>query len=522
MLPDTILEKSPILIVDDELQNVELLKRILRREGYTETATTTDPTEVTALYRDLQPDLILLDLNMPEMDGFAVMEALQTQFPDKSLNIIVITALDGQSVRRNALNAGAKDFITKPIDRTELLSRIRNHLQTHALYKRLEIQNTELAEANATLGDLNQSMTDLVSIVSHELRTPLTAIKSFAEILRDDLDSLPAEERNHFLDIINNESDRLSRLISDLLDLQKIEAGKMHWGMQKIDLANITQDAVEFFSPTYTKKNLSIELDCQLDSAIVVTDPDKLQQVIYNLFSNALKFTDQGGAKISLTCNERWAHILLLSHDANIIKNTELAAQSLHANIITLADSNLALEHLNHAGGQIDLLIVDSQSRRDAGTEAIDQIWDQFSALPIITINEDAQAEDDTAAQARMAIQITDLIGLPPSHAMFELSITDSGQGIPKDQLSKVFERFHQVDTSQTREQSGTGLGLTICLQIVQHYHGKMWVDSKPGKGSTFHLLLPAEQEEKKRLGEILVEKGLVTKQQLTDALKDQ
>ena len=157
MLSEYTLEQSPILIVDDEPHNVGLLKRILRREGYTEISTTTDSTEVTALYEELQPDLILLDLNMPEMDGFAVMTALQAQFPNTDLNIIVVTALDGQSVRRNVLDAGAKDFITKPIDRTELLARIRNHLQTHVLHKQLERQNAELAKANETLGDLNQS-----------------------------------------------------------------------------------------------------------------------------------------------------------------------------------------------------------------------------------------------------------------------------------------------------------------------------------------------------------------------------
>lgn len=522
MLTKIDLEHCPILIVDDEPQNVDLLKRMLRREGYTEIHTTTEPAKVTGLYQELLPDLVLLDLNMPEMDGFEVMKALQNQFPGKELNIIVITALDGQTVRRNALDAGAKDFITKPVDRSELLTRIRNHLQTYTLNKQLESQNDDLAKANNKLAELNQSMTDLVSIVSHELRTPLTAIKSFAEILRDDDKNLSAEERSHFLSIIDNESDRLSRLISDLLDLQKIEAGKMQWGMEQVDLVSVTRDTVEFFSPTYNNKGLSIELTCELDKAIVITDPDKLRQVIYNLFSNALKFTGQGGATISLTRNDSWAHILLLSHNADIVQNTEKAAHSLHANITTLTDPGHILDQLNQAGGQIDLLIIDSQSRSEAGTEVIDQVWEQYPALPVITINEERQSEDEISAQGDMAIQIADLIGLPPSHAMLELSIRDSGQGIPKDQLSKVFERFHQVDTSQTREQRGTGLGLTICQQIVKHYHGKMWVESEYGEGSTFHLLLPAELEEKKKLGEILVEKGLVTKQQLTDALKGQ
>ncbi|HEC20572.1 MAG TPA: hybrid sensor histidine kinase/response regulator [Gammaproteobacteria bacterium] len=522
MLQETDIKQCPILIVDDEPANVALLTRILQRAGYTKISSTTAPTQATKLYGELQPDLLLLDLNMPKMDGFAVMQALQSQFPDKDHNIIVVTALDGRSVRREALEAGAKDFITKPIDRTELIVRIRNHLQTHALYSHLEQQNTELAKANESLEVLNQSMSDLVSIVSHELRTPLTAIKSFAEILREDHDNLKKDERNHFLSIIDNESDRLSRLISDLLDLQKIESGKMHWATEKIDLAQVTRDTVEFFSPSYANKGLSLELDMSLDEAMVITDPDKLRQVITNLFSNALKFTDQGGVTVQLTQNDQWAKILLLSNNETAIKHTVETAQSLNAQVITLSEPNQVIEHLNQTGEQVDLLIIDNQTSYSTGAGVIEQVWDQLPALPVITINDGQPAAAGTPPKDHLISQITELVCLPPTHTMYELSISDTGHGIPREQLSKVFERFHQVDTSQTREQRGTGLGLTICQQIVHHYHGKVWVESEYGKGSTFHLLLPAVQEGKKRLGEILIEKGLVTQQQLTDALKDQ
>ena len=109
-----------------------------------------------------------------------------------------------------------------------------------------------------------------------------------------------------------------------------------------------------------------------------------------------------------------------------------------------------------------------------------------------------------------------------PATDMIDIAIIDSGIGIPAEELSKVFMQFHQIDSSQKREQRGTGLGLTICKEIVEHYGGKIWAESRPGQGSEFHMLLPELKENKKKLGEILIEKGIVTEKQLSEALKQQ
>lgn len=528
------LAHSTILIVDDEPTNIDLLELLLRRAGYQRLISTTDPCEVVDLFRRHRPDLVLLDVCMPILDGFDVMAALREEFPGEEINFAMVTALNDKEVRRRALESGVRDFINKPLDRTETLIRIRNLLQAHHLTQRMIDQNEHLAEANAALERLNHSMSELVSIVSHELRTPLTSIKSFAEILRDEGDKLDSDSKSHFLNIIDNESDRLSRLISDLLDLQKIQSGKMTWRTELVDLQQVLGDTVEFFGPAYADKGLSLELDNRLQSAQVLADADKLRQVFSNLLSNAQKFTQSGGVSVCLQTAGTWARVVVISDDTEACRELDNIATDLGARVHCFDGAEEGLTHVDQSGGNVDLLIVDIGSA-GGDVELIRQIRERFPSLPVISLMGGHDPADSRhlkssigkpidPEQDRGAIEmlISDMIGLTPKLPMIEVSIRDSGMGIPADQLNQVFDRFHQVDASQIREQRGTGLGLTICRQIVRHYHGKIWAESRLGEGSTFHLLLPEMREQKKKLGEILVEKGLLTKEQLTDALKDQ
>lgn len=138
---------AQILIVDDQEANVRLLEGILKRAGYTRLTSTTDSREVTSLFRTLQPDLILLDLTMPHLDGFEVLDALTLLIPDGSyLPILVLTADISRQARERALSIGARDFLTKPFDATEVLLRIKNLLETRFLHLQLQDQNQTLEE----------------------------------------------------------------------------------------------------------------------------------------------------------------------------------------------------------------------------------------------------------------------------------------------------------------------------------------------------------------------------------------
>lgn len=142
MQPFERLTPARILIVEDQPSNVELLVRMLEREGYTNLRSTTDPRKALRLFTEFQPDLILLDLLMPHLDGVAVIELLRPHIsPGTYLPILVLTADAAPEAMRRALSAGAKDFLTKPFDRIEVLLRIRNLLETRLLYRQLEAIN---------------------------------------------------------------------------------------------------------------------------------------------------------------------------------------------------------------------------------------------------------------------------------------------------------------------------------------------------------------------------------------------
>ena len=158
-----------ILIVDDQDANVRMLQRLLSDAGYSQVAATRQPAEVCALHRLQDFDLILLDLQMPGMDGFQVMEGLKTIDRDPYLPVIVLTAQPGHKLR--ALNAGAKDFISKPLDLTEVQTRIRNMLEVRLLYRQLALHNSQL---EATILERTQ-----------ELRESEARFRSLTELATD-------------------------------------------------------------------------------------------------------------------------------------------------------------------------------------------------------------------------------------------------------------------------------------------------------------------------------------------------
>ncbi len=136
---------AKVLIVDDEPANVRLLERILQREGFREIESTTDPRQFLARYASRRPDILLLDLHMPGLDGFAVMEQLKGRIPENDfVPILVLTADITPQARQRALAAGAKDFLTKPVDPVEVVLRIKNLLQTRYYYRQLQGQNETL------------------------------------------------------------------------------------------------------------------------------------------------------------------------------------------------------------------------------------------------------------------------------------------------------------------------------------------------------------------------------------------
>ena len=207
MITESDILNASILIVDDQAANVRLLERLLRQAGYACVASTTNPQEVCALHRKNRYDLILLDLQMPGMDGFQVMEGLKTNDADDYLPVLVITAQPGHKLR--ALQAGAKDFISKPFDLVEVKTRIHNLLEVGLLNKKLE-------HCSKLLKRLDRVKSELVSAASHELPALLSSIRAALALLAGAAAGSQLDQARGLIEVAGEGCERLTRLIEDL------------------------------------------------------------------------------------------------------------------------------------------------------------------------------------------------------------------------------------------------------------------------------------------------------------------
>lgn len=256
-----------------------------------------------------------------------------------------------------------------------------SHRKLETINKSLDARVGELSEANVALDEANRIKTEFLANVSHELRTPLNSIIGFADLLQayPELKEHPKAQR-YLVNILTSARSLLS-IINELLDLAKIEAGKMELNIEKLALADLCENLYNFVTPLADKKHLQVDLAIEDQLPIMQTDAGKLQQILYNLLSNAIKFTPEGG-------------------------EITMAAQT-----------------------------------------------------------------------------------VPPEQV--RISITDTGPGVPEDQQTAIFEKFRQIDGSESRQHTGAGLGLAIAKELTVMLGGSIAVASTAGQGATFSVTLP-------------------------------
>jgi signal transduction histidine kinase len=249
--------------------------------------------------------------------------------------------------------------------------------------RELEAATAGLKAANERLKELDRMKDDFISTVTHELRTPLTSIRAFSEILHDNPDLDPGE-RERFLGLVIKESERLTRLINQVLDLAKIESGLAQWRTAEVDLRELVSDAVGATSQIFRAQRVTVEARLPPRIAPVRADRDRVMQVMLNLLSNAVKFCEPGSGRVE--------------------------------------------------------------------------------------------------------------VRLVQGHDTVRVDVADNGVGISREHQQVIFEKFRQVGDTLTQKPAGTGLGLAICRQIVSRLGGRLWVESEPGRGSTFSFTLPAAE----------------------------
>jgi signal transduction histidine kinase len=275
----------------------------------------------------------------------------------------------------------ALDEVMRMLEETSQLRAYSRALEEKS--QALEHATGELRGANEELLSLDRLKDDFMASVSHELRTPLAAIRAVTELMRDDA-QMPAAQRQTFLDIVVTETERLGRLVNQVLDMAKIESGHGEWHTTDVDLRELLAQAVQTTAAMFKERGASVQLHLPDTLPTLRADHDRLLQVLMNLLSNAAKFVPR-------------------------------------------------------EGGRVDLRL-----RTDAAGVTVE--------------------------------------------------VQDNGSGVPPDQQELVFEKFQQGGDAANRPQ-GTGLGLPISRRIVEHFGGRMWLQSQPGRGACFCFFLPWTDE---------------------------
>jgi signal transduction histidine kinase len=285
--------KASILIVDDQEANVSLLEQMLRDAGYVAVASTMDPREVCELHRKNRYHLILLDLQMPGMDGFQVLAGLKEIETEGYLPVLVQTAQPDHKLR--ALKAGAKDFVSKPFDLAEVLMRVHNMLEVRLLHLEAALR-TEQAEARSEQSEsANLAKSQFLANMSHELRTPLNAIIGFSEILADETFGDLNDRQLKYSNNILNSGRHLLQLINDILDLAKVEAGRVELMRNTFSVGKALSEVQAIVKTLANKKHITLDFEVASDLPLLFAEEAKFRQVMYNLLSNAIKFTPDGG-----------------------------------------------------------------------------------------------------------------------------------------------------------------------------------------------------------------------------------
>lgn len=303
MIKNSTLKVPTILIVDDNPNNVKVIALSVRQLNHKLVIATNGKIAVDLVERT-RPDLILMDVMMPEMDGYEACRKIKSDPKNDNIPVIFLTALNDKENTVMGFEAGGVDYITKPFNQNELISRINTHLE-------LKFTRDELEKTTKYLSEINGVKDKMFSVIGHDLRSPLGSVKMTLEFLSQATDLISPEELKTTVDLLVKTTDEVFGLLDNLLGWARSQSGNLKIIPEKVSIADLVNSVYLLQKGNINLKNLKFYNEVP-DDLHVIADVTTLKIVLRNLLSNAIKFTPEHGMiKIRSQASEKKAEILV-------------------------------------------------------------------------------------------------------------------------------------------------------------------------------------------------------------------
>lgn len=284
---------ATLMVVDDTPANLKLLEGILQEHGFRVRPFPLGRLAVKAALAE-PPDLILLDVMMPEMDGYETCAKLRAEERTRDIPVIFLSALRETDDKLKAFRAGGVDYVTKPFQAEEVLARVRTHLDLLQARRSLAARNRELTESLERQAELERMRDNLVHMMVHDMRSPLMGIGGNLDLLRMDIETGLGSQQQGFLDSASQATKSLIEMVSSMLDVSRLEARQMPVALQRCDVLPALRRGVEALGAATQRCQLQLELPP--GPVLAECDPGLVARTVSNLLGNALKFTPKGGS----------------------------------------------------------------------------------------------------------------------------------------------------------------------------------------------------------------------------------
>jgi signal transduction histidine kinase len=284
--PSIDLKGRRILAVDDDRINLKIIGGILRHEGY-EIAEAASGEQALEVYASFQPNLVLLDVMMPGIDGFTTCRTLKKTYGDKCAPVIFVTAKSEAEDVVMGFDAGGVDYLTKPFRPKEVVARIRTHLSNQQLVEQQKHLVDQLSKANA-------AKDRFLGMCAHDLRNPLSSIRGLAELMDENAIGTLTDEQREIVQTIHGASQSMLQLVNELLDVATIEAGHLKLAKEPTGVVEMLERSVHLANIEAAKKSMRIEMVRLASDPVVEVDRNKMRQVVDNLINNAVKYSPRG------------------------------------------------------------------------------------------------------------------------------------------------------------------------------------------------------------------------------------